>query len=120
MILAIRDLVKDLENIVGDMTLNYKTVPVVYGEKVAKLMISILIAINCLVSILLVFYFELGLMHSFFVGSAVYLCILLFLIWNSHRQQDYNRIHNFLKLLILAGVLSIVLLDPALILNKIL
>ncbi len=120
LILAIRDLVKDLENIVGDLTLDYKTVPVVYGEKAAKLMISILIAINCLVSILLVFCFELGLMHSFFAGSAIYLCILLFLIWNSRRQQDYNRIHNFLKLLILAGVLSIVLLDPALILNKIL
>ena len=120
LILAIRDLVKDLENIVGDLTLDYKTVPVVYGEKAAKLMISILIAINCLVSILLVFCFELGLMHSFFLGSAIYLCILLFLIWNSRRQQDYNRIHNFLKLLILAGVLSIVLLDPALILNKIL
>ena len=120
LILAIRDLVKDLENIVGDLTMDYKTVPVVYGEKAAKLMISILIAINCLVSILLVFCFELGLMYSFFVGSAIYLCILLFLIWNSRQQQDYNRIHNFLKLLILAGVLSIVLLDPALILNKIL
>ena len=120
LILAIRDLVKDLENIVGDLTLDYKTVPVVYGEKAAKLMISILIAINCFVSILLVFCFELGLMHSFFIGATIYLCILLLLIWNSRRQQDYNRIHNFLKLLILAGVLSIVLLDPALILNKIL
>ena len=119
LILAIRELVKDLENIKGDLTLNYKTVPVVYGEKATKLMMSILISLNCLVSVLLVFYFELRLMHSFFIGATVYLILLLFMIWNAQRQQDYNRIHNFLKLLILAGVFSILLLDPALILNKI-
>ena len=119
LILAIRELVKDLENIKGDLTLNYKTVPVVYGEKATKLMMSILIALNCLVSVMLVFYFELRLMHSFFIGATVYLILLLFMIWNAQRQQDYNRIHNFLKLLILAGVFSILLLDPALILNKI-
>jgi 4-hydroxybenzoate polyprenyltransferase len=119
LILAIRELVKDLENIKGDLTLNYKTVPVVYGEKATKSMMSILIALNCLVSVLLVFYFELRLMHSFFIGATVYLILLLFMIWNAQRQQDYNRIHNFLKLLILAGVFSILLLDPALILNKI-
>ena len=119
LILAIRELVKDLENIKGDLTLNYKTVPVVYGEKATKLMMSILIALNCLVSVMLVLYFELRLMHSFFIGATVYLIFLLFMIWNAQRQQDYNRIHNFLKLLILAGVFSILLLDPALILNKI-
>ena len=119
LILAIRELAKDLENIKGDLTLNYKTVPVVYGEKATKLMMSILIALNCMVSVLLVFYFELRLMYSFFIGSTVYLILLLFMIWNAQRHQDYNRIHNFLKLLILAGVFSILLLDPALILNKI-
>tara|TARA_B100000900_G_scaffold209290_1_gene177372 strand:- start:2479 stop:3381 length:903 start_codon:yes stop_codon:yes gene_type:complete len=119
LILAIRELIKDLENIKGDLTLNYKTVPVVYGEKATKLMMSILIALNCLVSVILVFYFELRLMHSFFIGATVYLIILLFMIWNAQRQQDYNRIHNFLKFLILAGVFSILLLDPTLILNKI-
>ena len=119
LILAIRELVKDLENIKGDLTLNYKTVPVVYGERATKLMMSILIALNCLVSVMLVLYFELRLMHSFFIGATVYLIFLLFMIWNAQRQQDYNRIHNFLKLLILAGVFSILLLDPPLILNKI-
>ena len=119
LILAIRELVKDLENIKGDLTLNYKTVPVVYGEKATKLMMSIFITLNCFVSVLLVFYFELQLMHSFFIGATVYLILLLFMIWNAQRQQDYNRIHNFLKLLILAGVFSILLLDPSLILNKI-
>ena len=119
LILAIRELVKDLENIKGDLILNYRTVPVVYGEKATKSMMSILVALNCLVSVLLVFYFELRLMYSFFIGASVYLILLLFMTWNAQRQQDYNRIHNFLKLLILAGVFSILLLDPALILNKI-
>ena len=48
MILSMRELVKDLENLKGDLTLNYKTVPVVYGEKIAKNMIVFLVISNIL------------------------------------------------------------------------
>ena len=37
-----RELTKDLENIKGDLTLGYKTVPIVYGEKVARIMLTAL------------------------------------------------------------------------------
>jgi 4-hydroxybenzoate polyprenyltransferase len=35
-ILSMRELTKDLENIKGDLALNYKTIPIVYGEKHQK------------------------------------------------------------------------------------
>ena len=118
--MAIKELIKSLKNIKGDFALNYKTVAVVYGEFATKLMITILILINCIVSSILIFYFDLKLMYSFFVGASLYLIVLLFFVWKVTRQKDYNLIDNLIKFLILIGVLSIILLDPQLILSKLL
>ena len=48
LLLSMRELIKDLENLKGDLALNYKTVPIVYGEKTAKRMLSILTVLTCL------------------------------------------------------------------------
>ena len=119
LVLAIRELLKSLINIKGDLTLNYKTVPVLYGESYTKKVVSVLISINCLVSFTLIYFFELRKMNIFFIGSSVYLIFIFFLLRKAKDQRDFNLIQNFLKLLIFIGVLSIVLLDPSLILSKI-
>src|SRR5699024_4331620 len=41
LILFIRELVKDLENLKGDFAQNYRTLPVVYGNRITKLAITI-------------------------------------------------------------------------------
>jgi len=41
LIIAMRELTKDLENIKGDLVHNYKTIPIVYGEKTSKWMLNI-------------------------------------------------------------------------------
>ncbi len=120
LVLSMRELVKDLENLKGDLTLDYKTVPVVYGEKTAKIMITLLVMINILVTVYLVSTYDLGKMDYFFFGSISLLFLVAILIYNAENQQQYVRIHNLLKLLVLFGVFSIVLLNPSLILSKLL
>ncbi|MDG1777898.1 MAG: geranylgeranylglycerol-phosphate geranylgeranyltransferase [Flavobacteriaceae bacterium] len=119
LILATRELIKDLESIKGDLALDYKTVPVVYGERLTKRMISILVLINIVVSLFLVLGFDLGLMDYFFLYSILTLVVALTMTWSTSSQKRYNSIHNILKLLIFLGVLSITLLNPELIINKI-
>lgn len=119
LILATRELIKDLESIKGDLALDYKTVPVVYGECLTKRMISILVLINIVVSLFLVLGFDLGLMDYFFLYSILTLVVALTMTWSTSSQKRYNSIHNILKLLIFLGVLSIALLNPELIINKI-
>ena len=119
LILATRELIKDLESIKGDLALDYKTVPVVYGERLTKRMISILVLINIVVSLFLVLGFDLGLMDYFFLYSILTLVIVLTMTWSTSSQKRYNSNHNILKLLIFLGVLSIALLNPELIINKI-
>ena len=120
LILAMRELVKDLENLKGDLTLDYKTVPVVYGEKTAKIMIVLLVVINVLVTLYLVSTYDLGKMDYFFYGSMSLLSLVVILIYKAQSQRQYVCVHNLLRFLILLGVFSIVLLNPSLILSKLL
>ena len=120
LILSMRELVKDLENLKGDFSLEYKTIPVVYGEKIAKIMIVVLVTVNILVTGYLVKSYDLGRMDYFFYGSVSLLCIVTILVFLAKNQRQYVHIHNLLKLLILLGVFSIILLNPMLILSKLL
>ncbi len=120
LIISMRELTKDLENIKGDLALNYKTIPVVYGEKVSKIMLTILVML-CLIPIyLLLFHFQVGRMTYFFYLILPLLFLFLILLWQSNSKSSYLKLHNLLKFIIVAGVFSIVLIDVNLILNRIL
>jgi len=120
LVLSMRELVKDLENLKGDLTLDYKTIPVVYGESTAKIMVLCLVLINVLVTCYLVSSYDLGRMDYFFYGSITLLTLVVLLLFKAKKHQHYVQIHNLLKLLILLGVFSIILLNPNLIMSKIL
>jgi 4-hydroxybenzoate polyprenyltransferase len=120
LILSMRELVKDLSNLKGDLVLNYKTIPVIYGEIYAKFMILFLVLANISVTSFLLLSYDLGHMDYFFCFSILLLSLVLLLLFKAHKYQQYSRIHWLLKLLVLLGVFSIVLLNPSLILSKIL
>jgi 4-hydroxybenzoate polyprenyltransferase len=120
LVLSMRELIKDLQNLKGDLLQNYKTIPVVYGEKYAKLMIIVLVVCNVSVTIFLLKSYALERMNYFFYTSISLLFVVLLLLPKAQSRQQYSRIHFILKILVLLGVFSIVLLNPSLILSKIL
>ena len=120
LIIAMRELTKDLENIKGDLALNYKTVPIVYGEKTSKTMLTILAIFTLVPAYLIIFNFQIGKMNYFFYLSVVLLFIFFLLLWKSKTKTHYLILHNILKFIIVAGVFSILLIDEDLLLNRIL
>jgi len=118
LLVSMRELTKDLENIKGDFALNYRTVPVVYGEKTSKLLLTGTSVITCVSAFLLIFYFEIGYMYYFFYVSIILLLVYLLLLWQSKTKTHYLWLHNILKLIIVAGVFSILLIDVNLVLNR--
>lgn len=117
--ISMRELTKDLENIKGDIAQNYITIPVAYGEKVSKIMLTILAGATSIPMYLLLFYFEVGYMYLFFYLSLFLLVVFLILLWKSTTKVQYLILHNILKFIILAGVFSILLIDVSVILNRI-
>ena len=118
LLVSMRELTKDLENIKGDFALNYRTVPVVYGEITSKLLLTGASVITCISAFLLIFYFEIGYMYYFFYVSIILLLVYLLLLWQSKTKTHYLWLHNILKLIIVAGVFSILLIDVNLVLNR--
>ncbi|MFK7833331.1 MAG: geranylgeranylglycerol-phosphate geranylgeranyltransferase [Winogradskyella sp.] len=119
LLVSMRELTKDLENIKGDLALNYRTVPVVYGEKVSKTMLTIVAVITMSVSIALVLFFDIGHMYYFFYFSVVVLLAFLIILLKSSKKTHYLLLHNMLKFIIVAGVFSILLIDVSIVLNRI-
>lgn len=119
LLISMRELTKDLENIKGDLAQNYRTIPVVYGEKLSKRMLTILSIATLVPIVLLLTKFEIGYMHIYFFGSVLALILFLFILWNSAKKIHYIILHNILKLIIVVGVFSIVLINVDLLLNRI-
>ncbi|OIQ23189.1 geranylgeranylglycerol-phosphate geranylgeranyltransferase [Lacinutrix sp. MedPE-SW] len=120
LIVAIRELAKDLENMKGDLALNYRTIPVVYGEGVSKKMITFLILISLIPLYLLINKYEIGFMYYYFYLAISLLVIFLIFLWKSSTKIHYVILHNILKIIIVAGVFSILLIDIDLVLKRIL
>jgi 4-hydroxybenzoate polyprenyltransferase len=111
LLFAMKELVKDLENLRGDMVQDYHTIPVVQGDVAAKKYYSVLTLISILPVAALVGYFEIGYMDYYFTLITGALLVCLPLLWTSGRRREYLLIHFILKVIIGLGVFSIVLVD---------
>jgi len=119
LIISMRELVKDLENIKGDLVLDYKTIPVVYGERFSKQILTFLSCFTAIPIYLLLTRFEIGYMNVYFLFAVLLLAVFLFYLWRSTAKLDYMILHAILKLIIVVGTLSIVLIDIDLLLSRI-
>ena len=117
-IVYIREIIKDLENIKGDFALDYRTIPVVYGEKSSKYLLSIVSLFTLAIIYILLSGFDTGMMFYYYYFSIAVLLFFIIVLWKYDSKKYYNFLHNLLKFLIVLGVLSIVLIDFDLFLEK--
>lgn len=118
LLLTMRELTKDLENIKGDLALNYQTIPVVYGERKTRIVLLVLALLTLLPTYTLVYYFNTGNMKYYFLLSIVVLFIYMMILKKSHTKRHFNWLHNLLKFIIVVGVFCIPLIDIELVLNR--
>lgn len=120
LLILAREMIKDMENMAGDMAQNYRTIPIIYGPRVSKLLIAFLIVLTLVPSLLLIRTFDVGYMYLYFIACIALLLVFLFLLWRANGKKDYVWLHNILKFIIVAGVFSILLINVDLVLNRIL
>lgn len=119
LVVLIREMVKDLENLQGDLLLNYRTLPVVYGEKVSKKIITLLTFL-CLLAVWgLLSVFPIGYMYLYYYGLLPLLALALIVVWKARFKPGFVLAHNLYKFIIVSGVFSILLLDVEVLLRKI-
>lgn len=118
LLISMRELVKDLENIKGDLAQDYHTIPVMYGEKVSKRMLTFLGILTLLPTYLMLTHFNVGYMNYYFFGSILAMAVFVLFLWISAKKLHYILLHTILRLLIVIGVFSIVLIDVDVLLSR--
>jgi 4-hydroxybenzoate polyprenyltransferase len=117
LLILIREMIKDLENLKGDVANDYQTIPVLYGETFAKKIITALTISTLIPIYYLIEIFEVGYMDLYFYVSLIILIFFLQKLWKSNAKPDYLKLHNILKFLVVSGVFCIVLINPSVLLH---
>ncbi|WET04822.1 geranylgeranylglycerol-phosphate geranylgeranyltransferase [Flavobacterium sp. YJ01] len=113
LLLLIREMIKDLENLKGDLVNNYRTIPVIYGEKISKQIITALTISTIFPVYILVNVYDVGYMDIYFYVCFGVLLFFLIFLWKSDSKEQFLKLHNLLKFLIVSGVFCIVLINPS-------
>ena len=112
LLLLVREMIKDLENLMGDLINDYKTIPIVYGETVSKQIITVLTILTIVPVYVLIEIADVGLMNIYFYSCQIILIFFLLYLWKSNSKEQFLMLHNVLKFLIVSGVFCIVLINP--------
>jgi 4-hydroxybenzoate polyprenyltransferase len=119
LVIMVRELIKDLENIKGAIANNYTTFSVAYGERKTKQLSIFLLVLTLFPVVVLFSYPAISYMkYYFYIAMAVLIFIGLYLCKASERNQ-YRMLHNVLKLLLLLGVFSLIFIDTSLLIDKV-
>ncbi|WP_407032527.1 geranylgeranylglycerol-phosphate geranylgeranyltransferase [Polluticaenibacter yanchengensis] len=109
----IREAVKDLEDVPGDLKEGCKTMPIVWGAQAAKVFVGVwLVVLLATLVITIVYAFLLN-----WYLAAVYLMLLVFapLVWlfkkllKSRIVADYAALSKHIKWIMLSGILSMIM-----------
>jgi len=119
LVIMIRELMKDLENIKGAIANNYNTFPVKYGERNTKKLIILLMVLTLVPIGVLFNYPAIEYMKYYFYLAAITLIFVGFYTWESTKNNQYRLAHNILKVLLLIGVFSLLFIDKSLIVDKV-
>jgi 4-hydroxybenzoate polyprenyltransferase len=119
LVILVRELIKDLQNLKGHIANNYKTFPVVYGEKKTKQFCILLLVFTTIPTYFLFQYVNLEYMTYYFIVALVTLVFVGILLWQAKQTKKYILLHNILKILLLVGVFCLVFLDTSLLVEKV-
>ncbi len=111
LLILIREMIKDLENLKGDIANDYQTIPVIFGENFSKKIITFLTISTTIPIYFLIEIFEVGYMDIYFYVSMIILIFFLQKLWKSETKSDYLKLHNILKFIVVSGVFCIVLIN---------
>ena len=119
LMIVMRELVKDLENMQGDLAQGYRTIPIVFGERWSKVFLMICALLAVIPTLLLITRFDIGYMVYYFYASLGMIILFVLFLFFSKAKWQYLTLHNLLKLIIVTGVFSILLIDLDSLLNRV-
>lgn len=111
LLLWIIALVKDLENLPGDLAVGLKTLATSWGIEASQRLIRIVLGAEVMLSLCLLYFYDLSSMRYYFFASTLLFALLFVWVKRLKEPKNYSETHWILKLFVLLGTLSILFLD---------
>lgn len=106
----IREVIKDMEDVHGDLKFGCITMPVVWGMQVSKVFVAVWIIVLCgMIAVLIVYILPYGWWLAFVYGFALVilpLVIVLKKLYYANGPNDYHLLSSWIKWVMLTGTLS--------------
>ncbi|PWG04361.1 geranylgeranylglycerol-phosphate geranylgeranyltransferase [Polaribacter aquimarinus] len=107
----IREIIKDIEDINGDLKLNAKTLPIVIGRKRAS---KVAFFSSGLLLIFLLIVLQFFQSDMLFLSYGIVLVLLpllyfMYLLWTAENKKDFSKLSSLMKVIMLFGILSMLL-----------
>ena len=110
MLTLIREIIKDMEDIKGDKEVECRTLPIVWGERNAKTVVTCLLSISLILLFFLVNKLNLpndsGISLRYFLfGIALPSILVIIFLWSKKMENNYKNAGNLIKFIMLIGIL---------------
>ena len=108
----IREVIKDMEDLPGDIKYNCKTMPIVWGIQVSKVFVAVWMVVLCgTVTVLQFYVLQLGWWFSGVYCIAfiiIPLCWILKKLYESQNTTNYHQLSTAVKFVMLSGIISMI------------
>lgn len=111
LLLLVTDILKDLTTSTADAIYHYSTLPIIYGDKTTKYILTVLMIFTAVWSVFMWTDTATGYMKYFFLFSAILNLLMIFPLWGSNSKTTYKILHLIFKLLIGFGIFNMVFID---------
>ena len=110
---VLRELIKDIEDLAGDEKYGCQTFAVRFGQTSAKILAASISIIGLAATIFTQYYFYTAgfmLLLGYFILIDVFFIIIVIWVLQASKKSDFSRLSKMMKLLMLIGVLSMILI----------
>lgn len=105
----VREIIKDMEDIRGDMRFGSKTLPIIWGLRKTKILLYALITVFMALLFFLSYQLKNHILSAYFILLATPIIYLIYLLYKADSQRRFHRLSTYCKFLMLAGILSMIL-----------
>lgn len=113
LITFVREIVKDMEDVEGDRKYGCKTMPIIWGIQVTKIVASIFaVLLLALMLLALIYILQLKMwLPALYHLLLIFIpgCYTFYLLQNANAGADFGKVSLWIKLVMLSGILSMLL-----------
>lgn len=119
-LLVAKEIVKDFTRVRGAILNNRETLVTKYGAKYIKILFISILVLLCIQVIYILKFPEIGKMKYYFFCFLFFVPPFVLLLLRAKKAQQYLRLHNLLKFVLVVGMFSLIFIDTSIWLVKVL